>query len=204
MISPYTTFDNSSVNINRAAELIQSFKQVAVDQTSAERRRFDVTDYIREVLRSLGPRLKRTPHDITVEGPDNLEVEGYPGALSQVLTNFVINSISHGYDEGQRGKLNITVTQPSADRVELRYSDDGRGIPASDLGRVFDPFFTTARGLGGSGLGLNIVYNIVSQTLAGTIDVQSEPGRGTTFVVQFPRKLAAQKPDEFQPRSIEG
>jgi PAS domain S-box-containing protein len=173
-------------NCQRAAELVQSFKQVAVDQTSGERRRFDLKSYIGEVLLSLRPQLRKTGHRITVECPASLEVDGYPGALSQLLTNFLLNSLMHAYDPGQAGNIAITVGPLENGLVELTYADDGKGIPAALLGRIYDPFFTTRRGTGGSGLGLHIVYNLVTGSLRGQISVQSEPGKGTQFTVRFP------------------
>ncbi len=174
------------MNIERAAQLIQSFKQIAVDQASEERRVFDLRDYIHEVLRSLGVRIKRAAHTVIVDCPEDLMIDGYPGALSQVLTNFVMNSIIHGFAPGQHGILRVTVTQVGEDEVELVYSDNGRGIPPELQGKVFDPFFTTNRGSGGSGLGLNIVYNIATRTLKGRIALDSAPDRGTTFTLRFP------------------
>ncbi|WP_404380953.1 PAS-domain containing protein [Caenispirillum salinarum] len=174
----------------RAANLIQSFKQVAVDQTSDERRRFDLRTYVDEVLLSLGPKLKRTRHTVLCEVPADIEVDGWPGPLSQVITNLVMNSIIHAWGDDADAAGTIRVEGGLIDdgaRVELRYSDDGRGIPPDHLSRIFEPFFTTRRGSGGSGLGLNIVFNIVRQTLKGTVDVDSAPGRGTTFTVRFPR-----------------
>lgn len=184
-------------NLKRAADLIHSFKDVAVDQASEEWRRFDLGEYIHEVLLSLRPKLKQAPHKITVECPPDLEVGGYPGALAQVLTNLLMNSLIHAYDEGQAGELRITVSQPNPDEIVLRYADDGKGIAKEHLAKVFDPFFTTRRGSGGSGLGLNVVFNLVSQTMGGRISVESEPGRGTLFVVQFPRTVAAPGPAEI-------
>lgn len=174
-------------NINRAAELVQSFKQIAVDQTSSERRRFELKTYIGEVLRSLHPRLKRTRITVEVNCPENIEVDSYPGALSQVLTNFVINSLLHAYGPEDSGRISVTVSQPNPDEVELRYSDDGVGIPEEHRNRIFEPFFTTKRGSGGSGLGLHIVYNMVKHNLAGRLQVDSIVGEGTTFILRFPR-----------------
>lgn len=175
------------LNIDRAAQLIQSFKQIAVDQASEERRVFDLRDYIDEVLRSLGVRIKRAAHGVEVECPADLLIDGYPGALSQVLTNLVMNSIIHGYPPGQHGTLRVAVRAVGADEVELVYADDGRGIPPELHGKVFEPFFTTSRGAGGSGLGLNIVYNIATRRLKGRIALDSAPGRGTAFTLRFPR-----------------
>ncbi len=177
-------------NCERAAELVQSFKQVAVDQTSGERRRFDLKGYIEEVLLSLRPQLRKTGHRIAVECPENLEVDGYPGAISQLLTNFLLNSLMHAYDPGQTGNIVIRVKVLGGGLVELAYADDGKGIPQDLLGRVYDPFFTTRRGNGGSGLGLHIVYNLVTGTLRGQITVESEPGHGTCFTVRFPLFLS--------------
>ena len=173
-------------NCERAAELVQSFKQVAVDQTSGERRRFDLKGYIDEVLLSLRPRLRKTGHRITVECPEHLEIDGYPGAVSQLLTNFLLNSLMHAYDPGEAGHIAIRVGLPEEGVVELAYEDDGKGIPAELLGRIYDPFFTTRRGTGGSGLGLHVVYNLVAGTLRGQITTESEPGHGTCFRVRFP------------------
>lgn len=176
---------------NRAASLIQSFKQVAVDQTSDERRTFDLKSYMDEVLLSLGPRLKRTHHRMITDIPPDITVDGWPGPLSQVVTNFVMNSLMHawGDDPAAAGTMTLTGTLVEDGRVvELRYSDDGRGIPPDHLPRIFEPFFTTRRGTGGSGLGLNIVFNIVRQTLKGTLEVDSQPSTGTTFIVRFPRE----------------
>ena len=174
-------------NCNRAAELINSFKQVAVDQTSAERRRFRLENYLREILRSLTPKLRQAGVGVSVNCPIDLEIDSFPGALSQVLTNFVMNSVIHGFDDGRRGHIAITVTQPSPDQVELIYQDDGKGMSEAVRQRIFDPFFTTKRGSGGNGLGMHIVFNIVTGTLRGQITVESEDGGGSKFTLTFPR-----------------
>ena len=176
-------------NSQRAADLIKSFKQVAVDQSSDDRRTFNLAEYIDEVLMSLRPRLKRSAVVVAVECPGELIIEGYPGPLAQVLTNFVMNSLTHAYGPDQPGRLSIAVTMPGADRVCLVYGDDGKGIAEEVLPKIFDPFFTTNRSGGGSGLGLNIVYNLVTQRLNGQIEVTSHPGRGTSFTVHFPRVM---------------
>ena len=183
-------------NLNRAAELIQSFKQTAVDQTSEERRSVDLAAYLDDVLTSLRPRLKQTRHRVAVECPAGLWVDSYPGALFQVLTNLTMNAVIHAYPDGRAGTLTVAVTRPNPQEVELRFSDDGCGIPPADLGRVFDPFFTTRRGEGGSGLGLHIVYNIVATRLRGSIRVESRQGGGTCFVLRFPAEAPAAEPCE--------
>ena len=173
-------------NCERAANLIRSFKQVAVDRTSAERRRFNLAATIDETLVSLGPRIKQAGHRLAVTCPPALEADSYPGALSQVLTNFVMNSVIHGYDEGSAGTLSITVDQPDSHQIRLVYQDDGKGIAEEHKAHIFDPFFTTRRGSGGSGLGLHIVYNLVTGPLRGGLTVTSELGRGTSFTLTFP------------------
>ncbi|WP_188259446.1 sensor histidine kinase [Azospirillum tabaci] len=179
-------------NCERAAKLIASFKQVAVDRASAERRAVNLNRYIQETLVSLEPKLRQGRHTISVSCPDGLVVDSYPGALSQILTNLVMNSVTHAFvdaqgAEGQGGALTITVQEPEPGTVRLVYSDDGRGIPADHLPRIFDPFFTTRRGEGGSGLGLHIVHNLAVGALKGAISVDSAPGQGTRFVLTFPR-----------------
>ncbi|MFA7429781.1 MAG: AAA family ATPase [Rhodospirillaceae bacterium] len=175
-------------NIQRAADLIQGFKQVAVDQTSGERRTFRLGAYIDEVLVSCGPMLRKTRHRVIADCPPDLDVEGMPGALSQVLTNLVVNALTHAYGPGDSGTLRITVSQPDPDTVDLHFADDGRGIPPEYRDRIFDPFFTTRRGQGGSGLGLHIVFNLVTAMMGGTVILESPEGRsGTTFRIRFPR-----------------
>jgi signal transduction histidine kinase len=175
-------------NLQRAADLIQSFKQVAVDQASGERRQFAMRRYLEEVLRSLGPKLKRTPHAVNVDCDETLVLDSYPGALAQVLTNLISNSLVHAFPDGRTGRIDIAVRRLS-DQVRLEYADDGAGIPPEHLRRVFDPFFTTKRGSGGSGLGMHIVYNLVTQMLGGTIDIASTVGRGTRVTVTFPQQV---------------
>ena len=172
-------------NLQRAAELIRSFKQVAVDQSSGERRRFLLKAYVDEVLLSLAPRLNRTGHTVTVDCPAELEVDSYPGALAQILTNLVTNSLVHAFPDGRRGHIGISARQEPGG-VVLRYGDNGVGIPPENLRRIYDPFFTTRRGSGGSGLGMHIVYNLVTQRLGGTIEASSTVDEGTIFEVRFP------------------
>lgn len=173
-------------NLIRAADLIQSFKRVAVDQTSNERRVFDLKRYINEVLQSLGPKLKHAGHSVSVDCPESLQVDGYPGVLAQILTNFVSNSLLHAFEVGQTGHMCIEA-KLDGNQVVLRYSDDGKGISAENQSRIFDPFFTTKRGSGGTGLGLHIVYNLVTKTLGGTINADSPPGHGLAITIRFPR-----------------
>ncbi len=172
-------------NLQWAAELVQSFKQTAVDQTSLEQRTFLVKDYLEDTMRNLHPKLKHTQHVITIEGDKDLTLDSYPGALSQVVTNLVLNSITHAYKEGEVGQLRFEF-KPTDKRLVLTYADDGAGIPPENLKRIFEPFFTTARAKGGTGLGLHIVYNLVTQKLKGTIHCESAVGQGTKFVIDLP------------------
>ena len=181
-----------TINSQRAADLIQSFKQVAVDQTGGERRSFDLAVYLDEILLSLRPTLKKTQVAVMVECPEAITVDGMPGALSQVMTNLIMNSLNHAFDATQSGHIVIAAKQ-AGDWVEISYRDDGKGIPPALHGKVFEPFFTTKRGAGGSGLGLHLVYNIVNQTLKGSIQLASTPGQGVQFTIRFPRVLPEPK-----------
>jgi signal transduction histidine kinase len=177
-------------NSRRAAELINGFKQVAVDQTTSERRRFDLHDYVLEVLLSLRPRLRQTGHKVTVECPESVEIDGCPGALSQILTNLIMNAVLHGYPPGVAGSLSLAVRPLPGDWIELSFADDGQGIPEALRSRVFDPFFTTKKGAGGTGLGLYVVHSIVTKALHGTIALADcAGGHGACFIIRFPRIL---------------
>jgi len=174
-----------SANLARAAELIRGFKQVSADQSSEERRRFGVKAYLREVLISLGPQLKRTRIETKLTGDEHAELNGYPGAVSQVLTNLVVNSVVHAFAEDQQGHIAIDVRREQGS-VLLTYRDDGRGMTPDVREKIFDPFFTTNRSNGGTGLGMHIVFNLVTQSLGGSILCESAPGQGTTFYIELP------------------
>jgi predicted ATPase/signal transduction histidine kinase len=172
-------------NLERCNELVQSFKQVAVDQSSEACRTFAVKEYLEDIVRSLRPSLKRAPHLIDVESDAGLSITTYPGALAQVVSNLVMNTVVHAYDDGVSGRIRLVATAHDGG-LRLLYSDDGRGIPEEIRQHIFDPFFTTRRAQGGSGLGLHIVYNLVTQRLGGTITVDSTPGEGTHFTIDIP------------------
>jgi two-component system, NtrC family, sensor kinase len=176
-------------NLNRAGDLIQSFKQVAVDQIILEQRTFRIKEYIEEVLASLAPHLKKTSHTLIVQGDESLEINSYPGALAQITTNFITNSLTHAFESLPFGEIFINISECDH-QVRIQYTDNGCGIPPENLGKIFDPFFTTARNRGGTGLGLNIVYNLVTQKLQGTIEVQSEMNQGTHFNILLPLSIA--------------
>ncbi len=182
-------------NIRRAADLVRSFKQVAVDQSSASRRCFDLARSLAELLISLRPRLNKTSIRVDLDCAPDLTMDGFPGALSQIITNLVLNSLTHAYEPGQSGHIIITGRADGPDRVDLSYQDDGAGIPSTTLPRIFDPFFTTKRECGGTGLGLHIVFNNVTQILGGTITATSTEGQGTRFHLVFPRISPAARDD---------
>ena len=180
-------------NLQRASELVQSFKLVAVDQSSEERRAFHVRRYLEEIIRSLQPKLRQSRVEVALSGGDFITVN-YPGALSQVITNLVINSLTHAYDEGARGRITISA-RARGDVIELEFADDGRGIDPANQERVFEPFFTTRRGRGGSGLGLHVLYNLVTQRMGGTVRCRSDGASGTSFHIELPRAPATSLED---------
>lgn len=173
-------------NTQRAADLIGNFKEVAVDQTSMRRRRFDLRQTLDEVLSALQPKLRYTPHHLEVMVPPGIFLESYPGPIEQIISNLVANSLLHGLDEATPGTIRITAELVGDDRVALSYSDDGVGIGEAEAKRVFDPFFTTKLGSGGSGLGLYIVYNLTTAVLGGSIKLSSAPGQGVRFDLSLP------------------
>ncbi len=172
--------------LRQAADLVASFKQVAVDQTSLNRRRFDLRDAVNEVLTTLGPGLRKTGHTVTNDIPAEIFMESYPGPLGQIITNLVNNAVLHAFEGRTAGRVTIDAVRMDDQRVQLTVRDDGIGIPTANLGRVFDPFFTTKLGRGGSGLGLNIVYNLVARSLGGKLEVSSTLGQGTCFTFVLP------------------
>ncbi len=172
-------------NLNRAADLIKSFKQVAVDQSGEVKRKFKLKQYTDELFISLKPKTKRTSHTIRVNCPEDLEIDSYPGVYSQIITNFVMNSLSHGFREDEEGLITIDIKK-DGEELLIEYSDNGKGMEEETLKKIFDPFFTTSRGFGGTGLGLHIVYNLVTRTLGGKIKCFSRPGKGTTFSIRIP------------------
>ena len=172
-------------NLNRAADLIKSFKQVAVDQSSEAMRNFNIKLYLTEILVSLRHETRRTKHQFIVTCPDDIVITSYPGAFSQVITNLVLNSIIHGFKNIDSGRVTIMVKKED-NNVILIYKDNGNGIKKENLSKIFDPFFTTNRNHGGSGLGLNIIYNIVTATLNGEISCKSKPCEGVEFTMTIP------------------
>lgn len=176
------------INLDRAGQLVQSFKQVAVDQSSLEQRTFFVKPYLMEIIKSLSPHFKNTYHQIDLLGDDTITLNSYPGAIAQIVTNLVTNSLTHAYGAGDHGHITLEVCTKEH-YILLRYKDDGGGISEKNLSKIFEPFFTTARNRGGTGLGLHIIYNLVTQNLQGQISVNSQPGQGTQFDIKLPVHL---------------
>lgn len=176
-------------NTQRAAKLIHSFKQVSVDQASGEQRTVNLAEYLNEVLATLRPNLKNKPVSVKISCPPNLIIETYPGALAQVITNLVMNSVIHAFDGRPEGTITITATR-EGDTLHLVYADDGNGTDEVGLKKLFDPFYTTRRGAGGVGLGAHIVYNLITGPLEGVVQVKSAPGEGMRFDIRVPMKLA--------------
>ncbi|HMY49322.1 MAG TPA: PAS domain S-box protein [Rhodocyclaceae bacterium] len=178
-------------SLSRARDLVSSFKQVAVDQTSEQRRRFELGEVLREVVTTLGPMFKGTPYTLRIEPAPALEMDSYPGPLGQVITNLVSNALVHAFAGRDHGTITLTPAADGPAGVTLCFRDDGHGIDPAHLGRIFDPFFTTRLGTGGSGLGLHIVYNMVTRVLGGRLEVSSQLGVGTTFTLAMPRTAPA-------------
>ena len=174
-------------NLHRAADLVHSFKQVAVDHASENRRQFDLAELVRETLAINQPSIKLTPYVVSSDVPDACQMDSYPGPLSQVLLNLVNNAVLHGFDGKDHGSVSIrAIPDDSTRSVRLTVTDDGHGIPPDVLPRIFDPFFTTKLGKGGSGLGLHISHNLVTVPLGGQMLVSSQQGQGTCFTLVLP------------------
>ncbi len=172
-------------NLQRASDMIRNFKQVAVDQSSNLYRRFNFREYIDGVLLSLRFQYKRTGHKIEVDCPENLEVYGYPGLFSQIITNLVMNSLIHGLEDMKNGEIRIEVSETD-DSLVLKYSDNGKGMEEAVAKRIFEPFFTTKRAQGGTGIGMSLVYKIVTETMGGRIKCDTAPGEGVCFTITIP------------------
>jgi CheY-like chemotaxis protein len=202
-----TSRDASSqlvANLNRAAELITSFKQVAADRTYSDQRSFDLGDLTEQVVMSLRPGLRKHNLVLTVDCQPNLVMNSYPGPYGQVLTNLFLNSVAHAFPDGKPGAVDIKVRESGKDNVEIVFSDNGCGMSLDVRRRAFDPFFTTKEAGKGTGLGLATVYGIVKQS-GGYVWVYSEPGHGTSLKLYFPEVSAATafQPGEYKPATRE-
>jgi signal transduction histidine kinase len=180
--------------LQQAGDLVASFKQVAVDQTSEKRRVFGLSDTLAEIILTLGPMLRKTSHSVHCAIDGQIQMDSYPGALTQIITNLINNALLHAFAERKQGQIKISASMHD-DRIELSVCDDGVGIPEVYLNRVFDPFFTTRLGQGGSGLGLSIVYNLVQDVLGGSISASNGAVQGACFTLHLPR-VAPELQDE--------
>jgi signal transduction histidine kinase len=187
-------------NLHRAGELIQSFKQVAVDRSHAERRQFNLSEATDQIISSLRPALKKASISLSVEVPESLVIDGYPGSYGQILTNLFLNAANHAFADGRSGAITIAAKPRGNDDVEIIFADNGAGMTPDVQRQAFDPFFTTRRNEGGTGLGLHIVYNLVTQQLGGRMMLDSRLGQGTTFRIIMPRAAKGSLTTEDQDR----
>ncbi|MGO4382558.1 sensor histidine kinase [Pseudoduganella sp. RAF53_2] len=182
----HTTVEILMRNLQRAADMVSNFKQVAVDQTSTQRRTFLLAEVVSGNVLTLMPTIKRTPYQVIQNIPPELMMDSFPGPLGQVIANLVNNALVHGFDGRSEGEVELSADYEQAEWIALRVRDNGNGIDSANMQRIFDPFFTTKMGVGGSGLGLHIVHNIVTDILGGRIGVNSEVGKGTCFTLSLP------------------
>ncbi|MGU3537391.1 sensor histidine kinase [Methylobacterium sp. A54F] len=173
------------LNLNRAADLVHSFKKVAIDQAVEERRTFEVRSWLLELLSTLGPLLRRKGLEVRLTCEPGILLDSYPGALAQVISNLALNASIHGFPDGRQGLLTLSVTR-DGQTLRIDFADNGVGIPPEYLPKIFDPFFTTRRDQGSTGLGLHVVHNLIVATLQGRIELDSTIGAGTRFRVEVP------------------
>ncbi|MGV7211634.1 two-component regulator propeller domain-containing protein [Oxalobacteraceae bacterium A2-2] len=173
-------------SLRNAAELVNSFKQVAVDQASAHRRLFNLCQASQEITATMMNRIRKSGHRLELDIPGDIEVDSFPGPYGQVIINFINNALLHAFERREGGLMRLYATRLGKDRVRIVFQDDGAGIAGEHLDRIFDPFFTTKLGQGGSGLGLSVTYNIVTSLLGGQIRVESTVGVGTVFTLELP------------------
>lgn len=182
-------------NLDRAARLVRNLKQVSLDQASETIRTFGIKEYLGEILLSLHPKLKKTRHLINIDCPPDLTLTTFPGAFAQVTINLIVNSLTHAFTADESGEIDVQITLDN-ETVIFVYADNGCGMDSATLSRIYEPFFTTKRGAGGSGLGLYLLYNIITQQLNGTVSCSSVPGKGTRFTIKLPRELHPETPAE--------
>lgn len=175
-------------NMRRAGDLVQSFKKVAVDRAQDDPENFDLKTCLDDTIMSLSGPLRKSGATVALDCPAGLHMFGFPGAISQIVTNLVMNSLIHGFDS-PGGEISLTAEGADRDHIRMTYSDDGRGMDDGVKAKIFDPFFTTRRGDGGSGLGMHIVFNIVTAKMNGKLNLDTAPGEGVTFTIEIPNHV---------------
>jgi signal transduction histidine kinase len=175
-------------NISKSSSISNNFKTIASDRTNEKTKQFNLKHYLEEIILSLKPQIRKTKHIIQINVPEHIEISTYPGVLSQVISNLVINSLIHGFDGIEEGVISIDAGIDN-DSIIMVYSDNGNGISEENLSRIFTPFFTTKKDRGGTGIGLSIVRNLIEGTLKGKISCESAQGKGTMFKISFSAKL---------------
>jgi len=175
-----------SVNITKTAALVDSFKKISVEHGTSENREFNLYNYIKDIKNALRGRIHTNQH-ININIPENFNVFGSPNACYQVMTNLIINSLTHGFNKKNKGEIDINA-EKFDNKIVVTYKDNGKGIKKENLTKIFDPFFTTDRSFGGTGLGLNLVYNIITVQLGGTITCKSEINKGVEFIITIPQQ----------------
>ena len=185
-----------TTNLNRALKLVQGFKKVAVDESGDEIRSFDLVSYLKDdLLPSITPMVRKNGHRISVNAPEVCRMHSSPGAIAQIVTNLVLNASIHGYGDIQPGIIHINIDNPGQN-VHISVRDEGRGMSAETKSHIYEPFFTTRKDLGGSGLGLMIVYSLVNKKLKGSLVCRTAPGKGTEFSLVIPGDIGFQKRGE--------
>jgi C4-dicarboxylate-specific signal transduction histidine kinase len=188
--STLLTLNETSVlisnNLHRAAELIKSFKKISVDQSNEDKREFEIGEYIKEIFMTFHNQIKQLPIEINIQTTSEIIILSYPGIIAQIISNLIQNSLFHAFDDGRDGQIDVYIKEDET-YVIIEYKDNGKGIEPNFITKVYEPFITTKRNQGGSGLGLNIVYNLITQKLKGTIDISSQIGEGTQFVISIPK-----------------
>ena len=175
-------------NLQRASELISSYKQVAVDQTSGKIRLINLAAYVDEIIQSLHPKLKKTNHSIHIDCPEKIEVYSHAGALSQIFTHLILNSILHGFEHKNRGKIMIKLVM-QGEEVHIAYADDGVGISEDELAQLFSPSFSHSSNNENSGLGTYIIHNLITDTLNGRINATCNNKQGLSYDIYFKNLL---------------
>lgn len=189
-----TATDISTRNLEKANLLIMTFKQVAADRTSSQRRSFNLHEVIDEVLLTMHPTLKRSSVKVLTDVDITLNLDSYPGSLGQVVTNLINNALMHGFGEEEEGEIIIRAKSKDVRQLTISIEDNGKGMDEAILNRVFEPFFTTRLGSGGTGLGMHLIHNIITNILGGKVQVWSQPGEGTRVIVDIPLNAPGKEP----------